>query len=119
MPLIELRISVHCAHINPDLAFGRILVSEPKLMGNLDDGALIVQDLAEVRERGVESNVLVAVGRSLRENHRLGGFIDLLASPVTAFVTFSFLVRPYQLAHVVFREVLRVVVLVEPAVLLS
>ena len=73
MLLIELRIGVHCAHKYPYLAFGRILVGKPELVCNLDDGALIVQDLAEVRERGIESDVLVAVGRALRENHCLGG----------------------------------------------
>ena len=116
---ISLGIGVHCAHINPYLAFGCILVGKPKLMGNFQNCPLVIHNLAEVRERGIEGDVLVTVGRALRENHRLGGFLDLLTSPMAAFVTFSLLVRPHQLSHVVFGEVFCVVVLVEPSVLLS
>ena len=119
MPFIGLGIGVHCAHIYPYLTFGRILVGKPELMGNFQNSPLVIHDLAEVRERGIESNVLVSVCCPLRENHRLGGFLDLLTSPMTALVTLSFLVRPCQLTHVVFGEILCVVVLVEPAVLLS
>ena len=110
-------VLVHGTHVYPYLSFRSILVGKPELESNLDDGALVFNNLAQVRERGVEGNILVAIRGARRECHALGGILHLLTRPMASFVTLSFLVRPRQLVYVVFGEVLGVVVLVDPSVL--
>ena len=54
-------VLVHGTHVYPYLSVRSILVSKPELESNLDDGALVFNSLAQVRERGVEGNILVAI----------------------------------------------------------